>query len=406
VGYLSFHYYPAAGLCVVNGTYCAPGTGPGTGVPDANLFQPGASLANLNFYAPRQAAALWSNATGTRVPVLVTESNLNGAGGSPSTAAFGSDPRQQTLFAAAWLVSTLLNATSQNVSDFVYFTLTGVPPANGTVTGPIGGWGFGLTSEGSGDTDTRYAPYWAFSLYNAVAAPGSSPLAVQSDPTGVVGALASRAGSTIHVLLVNRAVLPVAVPLTVAGANTTLTSITVLDNRSYVEAPDPVSHVEQLYRSTVQTVADPGALLTLGGYAVVLVTLQVNLPTSGGGGGGGGGTGGGPPGGSPPGPVSKDPAPTLPDHATRPGHSLRGDLGTASPGSSGSIARGPGGLANVGAGLALTILAVFGSIGVWRGTPEPPAIQRPGTLAGGRRRSTPSPKGSLRYARGRPVKSR
>ncbi|MCI4322337.1 MAG: hypothetical protein L3K05_08550, partial [Thermoplasmata archaeon] len=275
VGYLSFHYYPAAGMCVAHTNYCAPGTGPGNGTADASLFHSSASLSDLNFLPPSVAASNWFNATGNHVPVLVTESNLNGAGGSPGNAAIGSDPRQQTLLGAAWLVSTLLNASAQNVSDFVYFTLTSALQQNATLTQPLGGWGFGLTSEGTSDNDTRYAPYWALSLWASAAPAGATPLSVETDPTGVVGAMATGNASTVHVLLVNRVALPVTIPVLVAGQNWTVSSVQTLDNRSYVEAADPVTHIVQLDRSSVATVSGPSNLVHLGGYGVALVTENV-----------------------------------------------------------------------------------------------------------------------------------
>lgn len=272
VGYLSFHFYPAAGLCVVNGSYCAPGFGPGTGTPDASLFRVGASISGVNFYAPFDAASRWHNATGTWLPVLASESNLNGAGGNPTNWAVGSDPRQQSQFAASWLISTLLNATAQNVSNFVYFTFTGQAPANTSVTGALGGWGFGLTSEGTHDNNTRYAPYWALSMWTNASPAGSTPLQVTSDPTDVVGALATGNSTVLHVLLVNRADFPVSVPVEVSGANTTVVSVQILDNRSYVQTMEGARDAVVLDQSALTTRPGPLNVVHLRGYGVALVT--------------------------------------------------------------------------------------------------------------------------------------
>jgi hypothetical protein len=414
VGYLSFHYYPAAGLCVVNGSYCAPGNGPGTGTPDASLFHSSSSISDLNFLPPSVAAANWFNATGNHVPVLVTESNLNGAGGSPATAAAGSDPRQQTLLGAAWLVSTLLNASAQNVSDFVYFTLTAALQQNVSVTQPLGGWGFGLTSEGTADNDTRYAPYWALSLWASATPAGATPLAVRTDATGVVGALATANQTTVHILLVNRAALPVSIPVTVSGRNTTVDSVSILDNRSYIEAPDPVTHVVALDRSSLTTVAGPGNVVDLGGYGVALVTERV-LDSRGGNQSGSNGSGNQTGSGDGNNTTSNESTPPAgggtigpgPAHhggvGPRNGARVGGATGSLSP-SSGAGANHPGvAMPDLAAGGGLGVLAALGSVVVWRGTPDPPPVRRPAGLSAARRSTAVARRASGPTTRARPL---
>ena len=49
-GFLSFHFYPSTGLCVINGTFCPP-SGPGLGTVDARLWQPVADISHVGFAA-------------------------------------------------------------------------------------------------------------------------------------------------------------------------------------------------------------------------------------------------------------------------------------------------------------------------------------------------------------------
>ncbi|MCI4321853.1 MAG: hypothetical protein L3K18_02665 [Thermoplasmata archaeon] len=392
VGYLSFHYYPAAGICVVNNSYCAPGTEPGTGTADASLFHATASISDLNFLPPSVAASDWFNATGNHVPVLVTESNLNGVGGSPGNAATGSDPRQQTLLGAAWLVSTLLNASAQNVSDFVYFTLTSALQQNATVTQPIGGWGFGLTSEGTSDNDTRYAPYWALSLWASATPAGATPLAVDTDATGVVGSLATGNASTVHVLLVNRAALPVTIPVSVAGRNMTVRSVEILDNRSYVETADPVTHVVELDRSSLATVPGPSNVVHLGGYGVALVTENASATngtnqtgTNDSGNDTGSGDGNNTTANSTP-PIGGTPGTSHPGgFAPKGGTKVVGTSDSLSPASGLGSTQHRVSLPDLIAGSGLGLLGAVGSVAVWRGTPDPPPVHRPSSLSTARR---------------------
>jgi hypothetical protein len=290
VGFLSFHYYPAAGLCLQNGSYCAPTTGAGSSEPV--LFRPVSSISDVSFLPPFEAQSMWFNATGHWIPILDSETNLNGAGGNPPASAFGTDPRQQSLFAAAWLVSTLLNTTEQNVSDLVYYTFTSSPPPPTSITEPYGGWGFGMTAEGPNQTEIRYAPYWAMALWAAASPAGSHPIRVTTDPTGVIGAYASRIGSSIRVVLVNRADVPVRVPLGFVAMNASVRSQEVLDSRSYQEVYSASNNSTQLLRSGVTIQNGTNSTVLIDGYGVALVTASVGGNSNSSGSGGGNGTGG------------------------------------------------------------------------------------------------------------------
>ena len=96
VGFLSFHYYPSDGICVQNGSYCPPEVSP-NGTTDESLFSHPAYTYLGGSYSPNPARWLWHNLTGNWLPMLNTESNLNGVGGNSATASIGTDPRIQNV---------------------------------------------------------------------------------------------------------------------------------------------------------------------------------------------------------------------------------------------------------------------------------------------------------------------
>lgn len=210
VGFLSFHYYAALAMCIQNGQYCPP-QGSGLGTTDTALMSSQFDLAHgLKFLAPHLSQVIWHNLTGKWLPIIDAETNLHAAGGP---ALYGTDPRQQTPFAAAWLGSTLLNAAQEHVASVLYYVLTGNATVPNTFTARYGGYGFGMTSEGTHDNDTRYAPYWAFMLWSQAAPAGSPGVITTGSSPSTAEAIAFRYGSTVSVVVVNRANL--SVPVTV-----------------------------------------------------------------------------------------------------------------------------------------------------------------------------------------------
>jgi hypothetical protein len=236
VGFLSFHYYPGAGLCIANGSYCPPARGAGT--PTPALFQPVSSLEERSFLPPSQAQREWFNLTGHWVPVFDSETNLNGVGGSASTAAMGTDPRQQTLIGAAWIGYSLIQAASENMTTVTYFTLTGpntVPPS---LTADLGGWGFGMTREAPDGGQIKFAPYWALELWAQNLPSGRPGVSSSSADTSVIQVYAATNGTNLSVLVVSLVNVTVRVPVEVDPAVTTATSCQVLDGNSYQEFYD------------------------------------------------------------------------------------------------------------------------------------------------------------------------
>ncbi len=338
VGYLSFHFYPGAGLCVHGGVYCLPQRGNGTATPQ--LFQPVSSLDQRSFYAPAAAQQAWYNLTGQWLPVFDSESNMNGVGGSTATAQLGTDPRQQSLIGAAWVIYTLMEAADENLTTLAYFTLTGPSVLPTTTTSQFGGWGFGMTRETPQGVQVNYAPYWALQLWSSNLPVGRPGIWTQSADPSVVGAYGGITGQNLTVLLVNQVAAPVTVPLEVRGANVSLTSVQMLDSSSYQELYNPQNATVWLARSSISTqVGANGSAppeVELNGYAVAVAHFSVRAPASNGTGPGQNGTGnvsgGTPPAGNLTSPVVSGPS----GHPPVSGHRSTPPAGSTYPSSGGS----------------------------------------------------------------------
>lgn len=279
VGFLAFHYYPSLGMCVQNGTYCPP-QGAGLGTTDTLLMSPQFDLAHgIKFTAPHLAQIIYHNITGHWLPVVDAESNLHAFGGP---AQYGTDPRQQTVFAGAWLGSTLIKAAQENLSAFTYYVLTGNATIPTTFTGPLGGYGFGMTSEGTHDNDTRYAPYWALDLWSSGIPAGAPLLSVNGSSPYSVEGIAVQNGSRVSVLGVNRANLtvPVTVSLTGDGVANPV-ALQVLDYASYARYYSSLSRSGgALPALNLSHPFGSPASFVLHGYSLFLLTLNITDPAS------------------------------------------------------------------------------------------------------------------------------
>jgi hypothetical protein len=290
VGFLSFHYYPSTGLCVQSGTYCPPAGG-ANGTQDPALFRSSSDFDSLGFYGPSEAASKWTELTGTTLPVLDSETNLAGIGGSPATGSQGTDPRQQMLDGTAWLLSTLIRGSSENLSELTYFSLAGPTQSTNSTTWAEGGWGFGLTVPESGGTAIHYAPWWGLKLWAGVAA--GAPVATTTSDCSVIQAVASVTPTAVRLLLVNRVdtLTTVTISGVTNGSGTSLVS--VLDNRSYVEqlggSPEHESLVRSGLTTSQQATSDPG--VAIDGYGVALVVIPTRAVNSSGNGSSGNGSG-------------------------------------------------------------------------------------------------------------------
>ncbi len=280
VGFLAFHFYPAIGMCLQNGSYCPP-AGPGLGTVDSRLWMPFASMTgNLGFLPPTVAQQTWYNLTGRWVPVLDTESNLNGIGGGALTLTTGTDPRQQTLFGAAWTIATVITGADQNLSTFLYYSASGPWPTPTNGSGRYGGWGFGLSAETSTDHFVRYAPYWALRMwtrYVPAGAPGA--LLPVSDPS-VARVYESKTPTGLSLVVVGLTAIQMNLTIDppTSGGTLVARSSSVLDQRSYVELYNSTSSREVLGRSGVTHRTYSGAKnsvnLTLDGYGVAIVHFE------------------------------------------------------------------------------------------------------------------------------------
>ncbi|MCI4330738.1 MAG: hypothetical protein L3K19_02680 [Thermoplasmata archaeon] len=273
VGFLAFHYYPAQKVCIANGTVCPPGVG-GEDLTDSQIWNASSGFGHLRNIALGVGQRAWHNLTGNWVPVLDAESNLNTAGGGPSTSSNGTDPRQQGLFGAAWTVSMLIDASAANLSRFDYFGFEGPATTPTSVTGPFGGWGFGLVSIGPTGNVTRYAPWWGLEMWGQNVPVGVAPLPITVSDPGLARALAVRNGTGDAAIVVNRADVPVRFQVNDLGIGTVPIQLSILDRNSYLEQPNISTGRVSLLRSSVLTVdiAPAGTVSFLvSGYGVAVI---------------------------------------------------------------------------------------------------------------------------------------
>jgi len=275
VGFLSFHYYPANTICLSNDSYCPPGTF-GLGTPDSAFWSPGANLSGTAmFLAPPLAQAEWRSDTGTELPILDTESNLNAVGGAVTGATVGTDPRLQTLFGAAWLGSTLIDASRANVSSLTYFRITNPVLPNATASGPFGGFGFGMTAINLSGSFVEFAPYWASYLWaNSVPSNGRA-VAVSCAGASDVVAYAVRSESNVTIVLVNRMATTINTTIEFPDARSWHPSnLTVLDARTYQEVYNASSNTVSIDRSGIASLPPPadGGPVELEGYGMAVLT--------------------------------------------------------------------------------------------------------------------------------------
>jgi hypothetical protein len=283
VGFLEFHFYPANGGCANNTTFCPPN--------DQNSYYTDSSILARSAYFAHGAVFLpplteqwdWFNMTHQWLPILNTEANLN------SYSAYGTDPRQQTLFEAAWIVSQFVDAAATGLNAVTLFALEGPYSAQGTVTYQYGGWGYSLAAEVSRTADVFYAPYWATELWGNSVPAGAPGYPVASSSPDMVRAFAAPAPDGFNLVLANRNALPTTVVLSVTGMAAVASNFTILDPSTYSMVYNSSSYWTTLGQSGVATVPfSPLGPLTLGfaGYGVAVVHFVYvtgpNNPASGG----------------------------------------------------------------------------------------------------------------------------
>ncbi|HEV2316613.1 MAG TPA: hypothetical protein VGV89_03450 [Thermoplasmata archaeon] len=231
VGFLSFHFYAANQVCVEGGAYCPP-NGSATEPTNPQIWVNDTNFSLQHFTPPPQAVREWYDLTGVRLPDFDAELNLN-SGGGVSTALNGTDPRQQQIFAAPWLVATLINAEAEDVTALEYFTLYASNVIPATVSGPFGGWGFGLTALGANSNVTYFSPFWALHLWGAYLPGGSPGLVTNSSDPYLVQAQAVRTNGGIGIALASAANTSVRVTVRIVGPTYRPVAGTLLDSTTY-----------------------------------------------------------------------------------------------------------------------------------------------------------------------------
>ncbi len=291
VGFLSFHWYQSWGICVnATGSYCPPAGAP-NGTPTPKLFAHPAYRATTGTYPPGTAQWDWYNATGNWLPVINTETNLAAYGGPGSaTSATGTDPRIPDLVGAAWLGSTLVDSSNQNLSALTYFALSSSANLTGTPTYAHGGFGFGMTNTTSTGAITYFAPYYVMKLWDQYLPQGSSGLSLTDTGNGTVRAFAVIDSGGVNVALVSRVGVPVSVRLSVLG-HFGLKQLDLLDSSSYAESYNASSGSTTLVRSGVSINYDPQSdTVNFPGYGFAVAQF-VPSGLAGNGSSGGNGTG-------------------------------------------------------------------------------------------------------------------
>jgi hypothetical protein len=271
VGFLSFHFYASVGICVKSGAYCPPAGNPNA-TTDPSLFSHTAYKYIGVYQAPNVAQDEWHNLTGRWLPVFNAETNLAAVGGNARTGGVGTDPRQQTLFGAAWVASVLIDSARENCSDVAYFSLSNGWEVPSSITEPYGGFGFGLTSEGhNGAADVRFSPYYALELWGSAIPAGEHGVYTQSSAPTVIYSYAGKDGPNLSVILVNRDNISVSILLNLTGGGYTLSSVTTLDQRSYDQVYEKKLDQTVLKRAGTST-SHPalGTPITIDGYGIAV----------------------------------------------------------------------------------------------------------------------------------------
>jgi hypothetical protein len=239
LGFLSFHYYPAYGLCGSWSSYCEP-TGSNGYWTDAQLMAPSSGLTGQPFVPPKTAQALWMRYRGQTLPIVDSETNLN------SATPYGSDPRIQTDFGAAWLAHVLRQGALQNLNDLLYFQDASFDTT--TKTAPWGGFGFGFAKESDArDVDWKLAPYWTIRTWDRDFGFPTPILGVTSS-LSTLESFAVRNGTGANVWLVNDAPDSVDFSVRVPSWTGVSASLTWLDARTYSESTSTANHTTWLSR--------------------------------------------------------------------------------------------------------------------------------------------------------------
>jgi hypothetical protein len=271
VGFIAFHAYPAEGLCTPVTVYCVP--------DNVNNYNRNAQvLAKTTNYsgfavfeAPRSAQWAWYNATGKWLPIIDAETNLNSAQGD------GTDPRQQTLFGAAWLAYSLIQAARENVSAEIVHCYESINPLPASATSAYGGWGFGLTAEGNNDANLKFAPYYVAELWGNHFPAGAAGLQISDNQSKFVIAYAVQNATALSVLVDNLVGTSTSVTLSVSGGKWNASQLYRLDFSTYRERYNVSRGTELLTKSSMAVYSGTGWTSTvrfgINGYGVDVIVF-------------------------------------------------------------------------------------------------------------------------------------
>jgi hypothetical protein len=275
-GFLSFHIYPATGLCANPAKYCPPDNVGGY-LTDSQI------LANSDYYAsdPWTTSPLWSqdtwyNVTGQWLPTIDSETNLN------SAQTRGFDPRAPTLFNAAFLISQLVDGAAQNLSSLIVYSYSEGWPPTASPTEAYGGWGNGITAAESNGDNLVFAPYWALDLWDEAIPTGAHGLPLADADSSAVRAFAAGSSSKISVIVANREGVDVTIPIQSSNSNWVATSATTLDQSTYDMVYSTSAHKEELLSSGLghPSASERSSMtITLNGYGVAVVTFEPVAPS-------------------------------------------------------------------------------------------------------------------------------
>ncbi len=270
VGFLAFHFYPASRLCPSSGTFCIP-DGQNGYLTNAEILNGTTGLSQSWQFAPPALSRLeWFNYTGKWLPVIDAESNLNTAQSQ------GTDPRQQTLFDAAWLAWLYMTASNQHVRAITSYSLLSNYPLPNSPTLAYGGWGFGIATEPASGGVIDYAPYWAAQLWGSNVPASSQELKVSTGNPLYVPVYAVANGSGVNVVVVNLANVDATIPITVSGGPYGAITVWTLDGRSYRMNFNSTTNSERLVASGLTVQHLPGGssvTVTIDGYGLAVISF-------------------------------------------------------------------------------------------------------------------------------------
>ena len=275
VGFLGIHFYPSGHLCGDGTTFCIPNDVNGYLTDSSIIANSSGEAHSWQFVAPGLSRIEWHNLTGNWLPVIDTETNLNTAQDQ------GTDPRQQTLFAAAWLSDSYITASTQSMKGVVSYSLLSNPVTPDSPTKAYGGWGFGLAVEPNATTTIPYAPYWAANLWGTSIPAGAKTVEVQTGNAYFIRAMAARDGSDLQLVIVNLADVNATVPVTLTGGSFAPTNVRILDHRSYQMVYEGKTKSERLLKSGIlayQPAKTGGLSVRIDGYGVAVVTFAPKAP--------------------------------------------------------------------------------------------------------------------------------